>query len=79
MEMELKLVELTTDIPEDGLVAVDVGTVVHEYSDGLAYEVEFINFEGQTVAITTVEKSMVRPVGGKEILRSRPPLREAVV
>lgn len=79
MSMELKIVALAEDIPAEGLVVGDVGTVVHEYSDGLAFEVEFVNFDGQTVAVATVERSKVRPVGGTEILRSRPPLRKKVV
>ena len=74
--MELKLVALTADLPEEGLVVGDIGTVVHEYADGLAYEVEFVNFDGLTVAVATVEKSMVRTVGGDEILHSRSPMEK---
>ena len=44
------------------MVAGDVGTVVHVYPDGAAYEVEFFTPDGDTVAVVTVEASGVRPV-----------------
>ena len=34
-------VVLIRDLPEEGLLAGEIGTVVHIYSDGPAYEVEF--------------------------------------
>ncbi|MBM3820657.1 MAG: DUF4926 domain-containing protein [Acidimicrobiia bacterium] len=49
--------------PEERLVAGDVGTVVHVYSDGAAYEVEFFTPAGDTWAVVTIEASDVRPVG----------------
>lgn len=39
---EHDLVTLTTDIEAYSLVAGDIGTVVHCYADGKAYEVEFM-------------------------------------
>ena len=53
---------LTTDLPEDGLAAGDVGTVVHVYAQGAAYEVEFFTLDGRTAAVVTIEASQVRPV-----------------
>jgi len=54
-------------VPSEGLVEGDVGTVVHVYRDGQAYEVEFTTLEGQTAAMVTLEASQVRPVGKREI------------
>jgi hypothetical protein len=68
---ELELVVLKRDIPEHGLARGDVGTVVHVYDDGVAYEVEFILASGETVAVLTLESDDVRPRGGKEILHTR--------
>lgn len=51
--------------------AGDVGTVVHVYRDGLAYEVEFTTLDGQTAAVVTVEASDVRPVSRREITHAR--------
>jgi hypothetical protein len=46
-------VVLKSDLPAEGLKAGDVGTVVHIYQDGLAYEVEFTALNGDTVAVAT--------------------------
>ena len=64
-------VVLKTAVPADGLEAGDVGTVVHLYKDGLAYEVEFTTLNGQTAAVVTVEAAQVRPVGKREITHAR--------
>lgn len=60
-------VVLTKPVPGERLEAGDVGTVVHVYKDGLAYEVEFTTLDGETAAVVTVESSAVRPVTRKEI------------
>ena len=64
-------VVLNAPIPGEGLEPGDVGTVVHIYSDGLAYEVEFTTLEGKTAAVVTVEASQVRPVDKREITHAR--------
>ena len=68
---ELDRVVLTEPIPAEGLEAGDVGTVVHVYRDGRAFEVEFTTLDGKTAAVVTVETSDVRPVGGREITHAR--------
>ena len=40
-------VVLTESVPAEGLEPGDVGTVVHVYADGKAYEVEFVALDGQ--------------------------------
>lgn len=62
MVKEHDRVVLTFPVPEDGLEPGDVGTVVHVYRDGQAYEVEFVTLEGHTAVVTTLEASQVRPV-----------------
>jgi hypothetical protein len=62
---------LTISVPSEGLEAGDVGTVVHLYRDGQAYEVEFTTLEGKTAAVVTLEASHVRPVGKREIPHAR--------
>jgi hypothetical protein len=64
-------VVLSSPVPEEHLEIGDVGTVVHVYADGKAFEVEFMTLDGQTVAVATVEASAVRPVTGREISHSR--------
>lgn len=68
---EHELVVLTRDLPDYGLTEGDVGTIVHVYSDGEAYEVEFILASGETVAVLTLEAADLRPRRGREILHSR--------
>jgi hypothetical protein len=51
---ELELVELQTDMPELGLTKGMVGTVVFIYPKGRSAEVEFLDAEGQTIAVETL-------------------------
>ena len=62
---------LKAAIPAEGLEAGDVGSVVHLYRDGLAYEVEFTTLNGDTAAVVTVEAAHVRPVHKREITQAR--------
>jgi uncharacterized protein YjlB len=64
-------VVLTAPIPKERLEVGDVGTVVHAYPDGKAFEVEFTTLDGHTAAVATVEVSQVRPVTGGEITHAR--------
>ena len=60
-------VVLTADLPSAGLVSGDVGIVVHTYEDEKAYEVEFIAFDGNTVAVETLEAEKIRPIRSQEM------------
>jgi hypothetical protein len=64
-------VVLKTAVPTEGLEAGDVGTIVHIYRDGLAYEVEFTLLDGNTAAVVTLETWQVRPIGHREIVHTR--------
>lgn len=64
-------VVLTTDVPGEKLAAGDVGTVVHVYREGKAFEVEFVSLDGETVAVVTLERARVRPVEHREITHAR--------
>jgi hypothetical protein len=64
-------VVLTKAIPDQGLTAGDVGTVVHVHKKGEAFEVEFLTLHGETVALATLEASQVRSVQKKEITHAR--------
>jgi len=48
-----------------------VGTVVHVYRDGAAFEVEFVALDGETIAVATVELFDVRPAAHREITHAR--------
>lgn len=60
MIVEHQRVVLTAQIPEAGLEPGDVGTVVHLYSGGQAYEVEFVALDGHTKTVLTLEAHQVR-------------------
>ena len=68
---EHERVVLKSAVPAAGLEAGDVGTVVHVYRDGHAYEVEFTTLDGNTAAVVTVEAAQVRPVHRREITHAR--------
>lgn len=67
----LSSVVLNRDFPEHGLVAGDVGTVVHRYGDGSAFEVELLRGDGTTIAVITVEPGEIRPMQGQDVLHVR--------
>ena len=71
MMKELDQIVLTADLPKEGLKVGDVGTVVHIHRGGEAFEVEFMSLAGETVVVTTVLASQVRPVGKREITHAR--------
>jgi ribulose-5-phosphate 4-epimerase/fuculose-1-phosphate aldolase len=64
-------VALVRDLPEHGLARGDLGTVVHIYADGKAYEVEFMTLTGDTIGVVTLESGDVRPVTDREIAHAR--------
>ena len=64
-------VVLTANLIDEKLAAGDVGTVVHVYREGGAFEVEFVSLDGETVAVVTLERAQVRPVERREITHAR--------
>lgn len=67
----LNRVVLTKDLPEDRLAAGDVGTVVHVYPSGEAFEVEFFSLTGRTLAVATVAIDALRPVAANDVASAR--------
>ena len=68
---ELDRAILLTDLPADGLARGDVGTIVHAYKDGEAFEVEFFTLSGRTLAVATVEAVQLRPVNDHDVVHTR--------
>ena len=62
---------LLKDLPDEGLKTGDVGTVVHVYHNGEAFEVEFMTLDGGTVAVVTLPASSVRSVGHRDLTHVR--------
>lgn len=58
---EHDVVTVTVDRPEAGLVAGDVGAVVHCYSGGDTYEVDFLDESGRSKGVVTLD--------GRDLLR----------
>jgi hypothetical protein len=67
---ELNTIVLTTDLPEHGLQAGDLGTVVLIHTHG-GYEVEFVTLDGETLAVVSLSPDQVRSVGRREIAHAR--------
>ncbi len=68
---ELDTVVLARDIEKHGLRRGDLGAVVHVYENGKAIEVEFVNAEGKTVALLTLDSSKVRGIKKNDMLHVR--------
>jgi len=71
MIQELDRVVLTADLPEYGLKAGDLGTVVLVHQGAQGYEVEFVTLDGETVAVTSLLAAQLRPIGRREIAQAR--------
>ena len=64
MIKEHERVVLKVPVPDHGLEKGDVGTIVHVYKDGQAYEVEFVTLDGKTAAVGYVG-SRASAAGGR--------------
>jgi len=71
MIKEHDCVVLTQDLPAESLVAGDMGTVVHIHQDGAGYEVEFMTLAGETLAVTTLLPSQLRPIARRDVAHVR--------
>lgn len=65
MSFELyQRVVVTESLPEEGIWAGDVGTVVHYYPTGdeepAGYEVEFFSASGETAAVVSLPETVLR-------------------
>ena len=68
---ELDAVALTCDLPKCGLQRGDVGTAVLVHDNGAAFEVEFVGYDGHTVALLTLERDQVRSLRVSDIPHAR--------
>ncbi|HYX72844.1 MAG TPA: DUF4926 domain-containing protein [Nitrososphaera sp.] len=67
MIKELDPILLTTNLPEYGLQAGDIGTVVLVHQEGAGYEVAFVALDGETLAVVSLFAAQVRPIAPREI------------
>ncbi len=68
---ELDAVALTCDLPEHGLKRGDVGRAVLVHGKAEAFEVEFVDYDGRTVALLTLELAQVRSLRAGDIPHAR--------
>lgn len=71
MIQELDRVILDVDLSELGLRRGDLGTVVLVHHKGVAFEVEFVTLNGETIDVVTLKRSQVRPAETREIAHVR--------
>jgi hypothetical protein len=67
---KLECVVLAHDVPEHGLQAGDLGTVVEIYPEG-GLEVEFVTGSGVTQALLTLSERDVRKIDSHDLLATR--------
>jgi len=65
MIKELDNVVLTVDLPQHGLTAGDIGSVV------MVHAKEFMTLDGETLAVSSLVAAQVRPIFHKEIAHVR--------
>jgi hypothetical protein len=71
MIRELERVVLTRALPDLGLEAGDIGTVVLVHDNGAAFEVEFVTLDGDTHAVATITADHLRLIRRNEIANAR--------
>jgi hypothetical protein len=71
MIKEHDCVVLTQGLPDQGLQAGDMGTVVQVHQGGAGYTVEFMTLAGETVAIATLRPAQLRPIARRDIAHVR--------
>jgi hypothetical protein len=71
MIKEHDCVILIQDLADEGLVAGDIGTVVHVHQSGTGYEVEFMTLAGETLTVTTLLPSQLRPIARRDVAHVR--------
>lgn len=64
-------VVLTDDVPDAGLEAGDIGTVVHVHKGGAGYEVEFMTLAGETVAVVALRPGQLRTIQPRDVAHVR--------
>jgi len=70
MIQEHDTVALTVDLPEHALCRDDLGTIVMTHGD-MGFEVEFMTLDGRTIAVVSLTREQVRPIGRQEIAHAR--------
>jgi hypothetical protein len=68
---ELDEVVLNVDLPDHGLKAGDLGTVVLVHRDGEGFTVEFMTLGGDTIAVVTLRAGQVRSVSDADMPHAR--------
>ncbi len=68
---------VTRDFPELGLVAGDVGVVVHIHrepgqSEPAGYMLELFSLDGESLREESVPANAVRPVAANDLMHARP-------
>ena len=59
---ESDLVALLIDLPEAALVRGDVGTVAMIHGEQKGFEVEFVNADGKTIAVETLNRDQIKKI-----------------
>lgn len=76
MEPKFELLEtviVTDNFKAEHVLRGDVGTIVEIYTrPSLAYEVEFVNPNGETRALLTLAPKQIRRLSENDILTTRP-------
>ena len=67
MMQELDRVVLLEALPEHGLEASDIGTVVMVHQGGRGYTVELLTLKDVTIAVATLSHSQIRAIQTNEV------------
>jgi hypothetical protein len=71
MISEHERVVVMADLPEQGILAGDIGVVVMIHGDHAGYELEFFTADGYTRTVATLLAAQVRPLSRADVLHVR--------
>ncbi len=68
----LETIIATVNIPDQRVLAGDLGTIVEVYADPTpAYDIEFVNADGSTRALVTLSPDQIRRLSPADVLTTR--------
>lgn len=72
----LEVVKLQQDLPGSNLQKGDIGAIVEVYSNPYeAYEVEFCDTKGKTIALLTLKPEQLMPITNRQGAKGDPAMR----
>lgn len=68
---EFDVIVVLEEIPGSEIKPGDVGTILRPVGNSQGYEVEFLNFGGDTIAIEVMQANQIAPIDPEAMMHAR--------